>query len=159
MKKLIFLVLLTLLVSANAMAMKSMDHSTMATDHGSMQMAADGSMDHSNGEMGGVIMLQDDVVDGVKAAAHLMGMKGGMEPMLMVMFTDVKSGTLISDGHCALKVEAPDQKISKPEMMMMSQNMFSTGINLEQQGNYKFTVGTKLSDGQKRSFNFNYVHK
>ncbi|SDZ89832.1 hypothetical protein SAMN05660420_00645 [Desulfuromusa kysingii] len=139
MKKMIILALLALSVSLNAMAMKSMDHSSM--------------------DMGGVIMLQDDEVEGVKAAAHLMDMKDGMGRMLMVMFTDVKSGALINEGQCAVKVESPDQKISNPQMMMMSDNMFNSGVKLEQKGNYKFTIGTKLSDGQKRSFNFNYVNQ
>ncbi|WP_321392680.1 hypothetical protein [uncultured Desulfuromusa sp.] len=104
-------------------------------------------------------MLQDNVVNGVKASAHLMDMQDGMGRMIMIMFTDEESGALISEGQCAIKVESPDQTLGSAQMMAMNENMFSSGVKLEQKGTYKFTVGTKLADGQKRSFNFSYVHQ
>ena len=152
MKKLLILALMVLLVPATGMAMKTMDHSEMKMDHKEMKM------DHKEMKMEGVIMLQDEVVDGVKGSAHLMD-DAKMGKMLMVMFTDEKSGAMLSDGRCAVKVESPDEKIGEAQMMMKSKGMFGTAVAFTQKGMHQFQVGTKLADGKKRSFHFHHDNK
>ncbi len=162
MKKLIILALMIVLVPAGAMAMKDMEHKTDAKemDHSKMDMDHDSKkMDHGSMGMDGVIMLQDEVVDGVKASAHLMDMEGGMGQMLMVMFTDEKSGEMIGKGSVAVKVESPEEKVGAAQKMMKSKGMFGTGVKFEQKGMYHFMVGTKLADGQKRTFHFHHKNK
>ncbi len=143
MKKLLVLALMALLVPASAMAMKGMDHDSKKMDHGSMGME-------------GVVMLQDEVVDGVKASAHLMEMEGGMGQMIMVMFTEVDGGKMITKGRVAVKIESPDEKVSEAKKMKKSKGMFGTGVKFDQKGMYHFKVGTKLADGEKRTFHFHH---
>ena len=157
MKKLLILALMIMLVPAAAMAMKDMENGKMDMDHGKMDMDH-GKMDMDHGKMGmeGVVMLQDEVVDGVKGSAHLMDMEGGMGQMLMVMFTDAKSGEMITTGAVALKIESPDEKTGAAQKMTKSKGMFGADVKFEQQGMHHFMVGTKLADGKKRTFHFHY---
>ena len=150
MRKLIILALMVAMVPTTAMAMKEMEHKDggMAKDHAGMKM------DHGSMGMEGVTMLQDEVVDGVKGAAHLMDMEGGMGQMLMVMFTNEKTGNMISKGKVAVKIESPDENVGDAKKMKKSKGMFGTGVKFEQKGIYHFKVGTKLEDGVKRQFNF-----
>jgi hypothetical protein len=151
--------LLVLLVPVAALAMK-MDDSSKAMDHGSMKMDdSSKTMDHGSMGMQGVVMLQDEVVNGVKASAHLMDMEGGMGQMLMVMFTDEKSGEMIMKGQVAVKVQTPDEKTGEAQAMKKSKGMFGAGVKFEQKGTYQFMVGTKLADDEKRTFNFHYDNK
>ena len=145
MKKMMILVLMAMLIPMTSMAMQEMENKNeaMQMDQGSMGME-------------GVLLLQEEVVDGVKAAAHLMDGENGMGKMLMLMFTDEKSGAMISSGRVAVKVESPDEKLGDAQMMMKSKGMFGTAVKFDQQGVYHFKVGTKLEDGQKRSFKFFY---
>lgn len=144
MKRLLVITLMAMLVPVGAMAMKDMDHKSdaKAMDHGSMGME-------------GVVMLQDEVVEGVKGSAHLMDDKK-MGQMLMVMFTEEGSGKMLSKGRVAVKVEAPDESVSDPQKMMKSKGMFGAGVKLDQKGVYHFKVGTKLADGKKRTFHFHH---
>ena len=145
MKRMMILVLMAMLIPMTSMAMQEMENKNeaMQMDQGSMGME-------------GVLLLQEEVVDGVKAAAHLMDGENGMGKMLMLMFTDEKSGAMISSGRVAVKVESPDEKLGDAQMMMKSKGMFGTAVKFDQQGVYHFKVGTKLEDGQKRSFKFFY---
>lgn len=151
MKKWIFIVLIAmvLMVANTTMAMKSMDHSKMGHDS-SMAMGGD------------TIMLQDTEVDGIVASAHLMNVKEkmaghGMSTThhFMVGFMD-EAKKMVSTGQVALKVEAPDGKVSKPNKLMGMSGQFGTDITLDQQGMYHFMVGTKLADGNKRMFHMHY---
>jgi len=153
MKKLLILALMVMLVPASAMAMKEMGDKNdgMKMDHKDMKM------DHGAMGMEGVMMLQDEVVDGVKGAAHLMDAKMGK--MLMLMFTDEKTGAMISEGRCAVKVKSLDEKVGEAQMMMPSQGMFGVGVALDQKGMYRFEVGTKLADGKKRVFHMHFENK
>ncbi len=160
MKKLLIFALMLMLVPASAMAMKGMEgmeRGKKEMEHGK-KMGMDKKMEHGGGMgMKGVIMLQDDVVDGVKGAAHLMDMKNGKGQMLMLMFTDAKSGSMITDGSVAVKIEDPDEHVSKAKKMKKSKGMFGTPVSFDKKGEYHFTVGTKLSDGEKRKFDFHYT--
>ena len=150
MKRLMILALLIALLPATTMAMKGMEHKDgdMSKESGAMKM------DHGSMGMEGVMMLQDEVVDGVKGAAHLMDMEGGMGQMLMVMFTNEKTGNMISKGKVAVKIESPDENVGDAKKMKKSKGMFGTGVKFEQKGIYHFKVGTKLEDGVKRQFHF-----
>ncbi|WP_020677953.1 hypothetical protein [Geopsychrobacter electrodiphilus] len=146
MKKLLILALMVVLVPATGMAMKAMDNKDMKMDKGSMEKSG----------MSGVVMLQDEVVDGVKGAAHLMDAKDGKGQMLMVMFTDEKTGAMISEGRCAVKIESPDEKLGEAQKMMTHDGMFGTSVSFTQKGMHHLNVGTKLADGKKRAFHFHY---
>lgn len=146
MKKMILMVLMTMLIPAAA-AM-AMDHSKMAMDNDAKTM--------NHGGMTGMVMLKDAVVDGVKGAGHLMDAPDGQGQMLMVMFTNEKSGAMITEGRCAVKTETPDGQVGEPLMLMEKNGMFSAKVSLEQKGLHRFVVGTKLADGQKRSFTFEH---
>ncbi len=149
MKKLLMLLLVTMLIPTVTMAMdhkkdsKDMDHKIESKE-----------MDHGSMGMEGVVMLQDEVVNGVKGSEKKKDMDGGMGQMLMVMFTEEKSGKMITKGKVAVKVESPDEKIGDAKKMKKSKGMFGTGVKLDQKGVYHFKVGTKLADGEKRTFHF-----
>jgi len=155
MKKLLILALMVMLVPTTAMAMKGMEGKSdgMAMDQKDMKM------DHGNMAMKGVIVLQDEVVDGVKGVGHLMDAKDGMGKMLMVMFTDEMTGDMISEGRCAVKTKSPDAKVGEAQMMMPNQGMFGAGVTFDQKGMYSFEVGTKLADGKKRVFHMHFENK
>ena len=148
MKQMMILILMAMLIPVTSMAMQDMEKK-----NDSMQMGQ-GSMG-----MEGVLLLQEEVVDGVKAAAHLMDGKDGMGKMLMLMFTDEKSGAMISSGRVAVKVVSPDEKVGDAQMMMKSKGMFGTAVKFDQKGVYHFKVGTNLEDDVKRSFKFYYEAK
>lgn len=146
-KQLMALVIVTILLApAGVLAMK----------HGSMPGA-------SGMDMGGeMIMLQDQTVDGVVGAAHLMDVKAkmaehgmSMTHHIMVGFmTDAKEA--ISKGQVAVKVKSPDGEVGKAVKMMGMEGSFGVDITLDQKGAYQFIIGTKLADGKKRTFTFHY---
>lgn len=145
MKKQILVIMLAMmLIPAAAMAMKGMNHG------GGMSMGGD------------MIMLQDVEVDGVMASGHMLDVKAkmaehGMKEThhFMVGFMN-SEGEGISEGQVALKIEAPDGTVGKPIRLMGMSGAFGHDITLDKKGMYKFTVGTKLADGKKRSFTMQY---
>ena len=149
MKKQILAMMLMAMLMVPA-AVLAMDHSKMEHDGSGMSMG------------GGMIMLQDVEVDGVMASGHMFdtrekmakhGMKETHHFMVGFMDTD---GNGLSEGQVALKIEAPDGTVSKPIRLMGMSGAFGSDITLDQKGKYTFTVGTKLSDGKKRSFSMHY---
>ena len=170
MKKQIVLVMMVLLmIPAAVMAMnhdgnKGMD---MDMDHGSMEkMEHGGGMEMGGMTMGGnMIMLQDEEVDGVMGSAHLLDIKAKMAEHgmpathhLMIGFMNGE-GDAMAKGTVAVKIEAPDGKVSKPIMMMGMKEAFGADVTLDQKGMYHFKIGTKLADGQKRTFHMHYDNK
>ena len=145
MRKLLIVALMATMFPTTGMAMKDMEHKNdnPTAERGSMAMD-------------GVQLLQEMIIDGVKATAHLMNSKDGMGKMLMILFTDEKSGAMISEGRVAVKIESPDQKVSEAQKMMKSDGMFGSNVSFDQKGTYKFSVGTMLEDGKKRVFQFHY---
>lgn len=146
MKKLILTALVVVLVPVAALAM---DHSKMAMDNDAKKM------DH--GGMKDMVMLADQTTDGVKATGHLMAGGDGHGQELMLMFVDATSGAMISKGQVAVKVTSPDGKVGEAQRMTLAKGMFSAPVMLMAAGDYTFTVGTKLADGQKRTFVFPYT--
>ncbi len=161
--------LLFLVVAAAAM-----EHGSMNMDHGKMGMPHSSSgmdhgamgMDHGAMSMqGGMIMLGDEVQDGVKAMVHLKDVKESMAKMgmtgtthhFMVMFEDQATGKAIDSGSVAVKIHGPDGKEMKPVKLMGMQGHFGADVDLKTPGQYHFTIGTKLADDTKRQFEFDYT--
>ena len=135
-------------------------------DHGKMQGMDHGSMPAMNGMM----MLGNQTENGVTAMAHIKDIHEGMAKMgmdqthhFMVMFTDTATGKPIAEGTVAVKIKDPSGKVGKPiQLMGMNMGMgagFGSDITLPAKGTYEFTVGTKLQDGKKRQFHFEFDNK
>lgn len=123
---------------------------------------------------GDMTKIGEQVVDGVKAMAHIMVYgesarasmaKMGMDTThhLMMLFVDVQSGRPITGGSAALKIQTKDGETSKPiKLMQMKMAMgagFGSDITLPEKGEFTFLVGTKLDDSKKRQFEFNFESK
>jgi hypothetical protein len=167
MKKHHFVFVLALLLSLSLpLSAIAMSHGDSGHDHGSKKAMDHGKMegmDHGKMAMeGSMIMLQEEEVDGVSASAHLMDVKEKMAEHgmsqthhIMISFMDAE-GHRIETGSAAVKIESPDEKVGKPIKMMAMDGHFGADITLDQKGTYHFKVGTKLPDGQKRTFHFHY---
>ncbi len=112
----------------------------------------------------GMIMLGEEVQDGVKAMFHLMNIDPKVMPVgqksthhLMVMLTDVESGKVIDSGTVAVKITAPDEKESKPLRLMGMQGHFGADVTLDQPGIWHFRIATRLADGKVRQFHSHHV--
>ena len=115
--------------------------------HGDEKVAAD------------MIMIGEQVVDGVKGMAHLKDVKDAMAKMgmkethhFMMMFRNVKEGKAITTGSVAVKIKGPDGKEGPAIKLMGMEEHFGADVVLDKKGTYVFTVGTQLSDGVKRQF-------
>ena len=171
------LVLMALLIGLpfTALAMshgddKEMKHGDMKHEDMKHDDMKHGSMDHGEhggmGMEGDMIMLGNVVKDGVKAMAHLKDVGKAMAQMgmpathhIMVMFVDQASGDPIESGAAAVKIERPDGTESGPIKLMGMQGHFGADIELAEPGKYEFKVGTKLADGKKRQFEFEFTLK
>lgn len=181
MKKLMIALTITaMLMPVSGFAMKHMegeDHGKMdmkheGMEHGDMKDMDHGDMKHEGMEhgsgmsMGGdMIMLKDQEVDGVMGSAHLMDVKEKMAKYnmpqthhFMVGFMDNK-GDEIKEGTVAIKITGPDGKESDPIKLMAMDGMFGSDVTLDKPGMYHIMVGTKLADGQKRTFMYMYDNK
>jgi len=151
-------------LSVMAMSHEKMDHSSME-NHGTMENHA--SMNHDSMEMAGdTAMLGNDIQENVKAMAHLKDVQAAMAKMgmkethhFMVMFVDSATGEPIEHGSAALKIVSPSGMESGPVKLIGMQGHFGADITLNEKGNYTFTVGTKLADGEKRQFQFTHTLK
>ena len=136
-----------------------------AVDHDKMS-----GMDHS--KMAGMsgdaktIMLKDNIQDGVKGAAHLADISKAMADMgmkathhFMVMFTEEKGGKAITSGAAAVKLSDPAGVIGAATPLMAMGDGFGVDLTLTKPGKYTLEVGTKLADGKKRQFRFEYTAK
>ncbi len=144
-----------------ALGMNSHDGHDLAgkMDQGSMQQME--GMEHGQK---GMIMLGEEVQDGVKAMFHLMTSDPEVMPAghkathhLMVMLNDAKTGKVIDGGTVAVKITSPDEKESKPLRLMGMQGHFGTDVTLDQPGIWHFRVATKLADGKVRQYHSHYV--
>jgi len=149
--------LLAILLTAPAIA-GAMDHDKMAgMDHSTMAgMSGDAKM----------IMLNDNIQDGVKGSAHLADITKAMADMgmkathhFMVMFTEVKGGKSIAGGVVAVKLTGPAGATGETTKLMAMGDGFGADMTLGKPGKYAFEVGTQLADGKKRQFHFEYIAK
>lgn len=137
----------------------AVSHEHQGMDHGTMN-----KMDH--GARGGMAMLGDVTLEGVKAMAHLNDVgaamkKAGLDAThhLMVAFADAKTGKQITEGSVAAKITGPDGKAGGPVKLVGMEGHFGADIALKQKGDYTFEVGSKLPDGKVRQFEFKHTLK
>ncbi len=172
MRKLMNLVVATLLVGALPLGAAAMDHQQHGgsmdmngkQQHGSMNMEG---MDHGGMSMGqGAVMLGKQTVEGVTASAHLYdigqatansGMKASHH--FMVGFVDAASGKPMEDGTVAVKVAGPEGYQAGPVQLMPMGGELGANLTLPEKGAYEFAVGSKLADGKTRQFKFSYLLK
>lgn len=136
-------------------------------EHGGSGTMQEGqAMQHGGMMMGGMIMLEVKTEDGVQGMVHLKDVGEAMAKMgrkenfhFMVMFNDNSTGDPIVKGTAALKITDPAGKESEPLALMPMDDMFGADIALTGKGVYRFTVGTRLADGKKRQFVFEYTLK
>ncbi len=186
MKKQILTLMLTtlLVIPATLLAMShgddgkkmDMDHGKeMAMDHGEKKGHDMDKMDHGNMKGmdhagmsmdGKMIMLGNEDVDGVKGMFHLNDVQEqmaahGMKETHHIMgaFVDVASGDTIESGTVAVKIEDPDENVSKAIKMMGMEGHFGVDITLDKKGMYHFKIGTKLADGKKRTYHMHFENK
>jgi hypothetical protein len=149
------LLTLGLPLAALAASHEGMNHDKMeGMDHGGMAMEGD------------MLMLGEDTEEGVKAMAHLKDVKEAMGKMgmpqthhFMVMFMDVESGKAIEAGTVAVKIKGPSGNEGEAIKLMGMQGHFGADIALSEKGVYTFNLGTKLADGKKRQFEFEFTFK
>jgi len=157
MKKKLLQLITTLFFLTLAAGSQAMDHGT--TGHGDMA-----GMTHSGMEMGGEdIMLPEATVKGVKAMAKLRDISKAMAEAgmnmthhFMVAFSDAATGKALDSGVVAVKVVDPAGKKQEAAKMMAMDGSFGADVALSRKGKYVFEVGTKLGNGEKRQFSFEY---
>ncbi len=150
--------ILTLPVGAT-LAQNTGDHGGHAMkeqqdDHGSMTKPRTKS-----------IMVGEQTVEGVKAMVHLndvgammaqMGMKENYH--FMVMLNDATTGAAVEQGAVAVKITDPKTgKTGEAIPLMGMGGHFGADVILPVKGEYRFEVGSKLADGKKRQFTFQYT--
>ena len=163
------LLALVLATALPALAMKGHD-SHGGSKAPAKEMSHDKGMDHgAAGHMGmsmegEMTMLGKSEVEGVTAMAHINDVREAMAKAgqklthhLMLAFEGAEGK--IDKGMVAVKVTGPDGTTAKPTMLMMMDGHFGVDLELTQKGNYSFEVGTKLADGKKRTFRFDYALK
>lgn len=129
-------------------------------DHGSMDM---GHGDHSMMSMGKT--AHEEVVDGVKATFNVIDIQQKMKEMgmkethhIMVMFTDAKSGKMMSGGEVKIKVMGPDKSEQVKDLMGM-EGGFGSDFAMTKKGKYGVMCKFKLADGRVRNAKFWYTVK
>jgi len=120
-------------------------------------------MDMANESSKATIMLEGDIKDGVKAIAHLKDIKeamarhgGSQTHHFMIKFEADGKNQIFDSGLAAVKIIDPEGNKLSPLKMMAMDGSFGVDIELSKSGKYQFEVGTKLSDGKKRTFLFHY---
>ncbi|MDR3579920.1 MAG: hypothetical protein P4L44_08170 [Oryzomonas sp.] len=129
-------------------------------DHGSMDM---GHGDHSMMSMGKV--AHEEVVDGIKATFNVIDIQHKMKEMgmkethhIMVMFTDARTGKMMSGGIVKIKVMGPDKSEQVKDLMGM-EGGFGSDFTLPKKGKYGVLCKFKLADGKVRNAKFWYTVK
>ena len=110
---------------------------------------------------GGFVLVGEQTVKNVKAIAKIMVYDAEKVAMtnathhIMVYFKNAETGNAITDGKAALKVKDHDVA-SKPMMLVLMGDGFGTDLRIDK-GHNEFEVGTKLEDGKKRQFKYDYI--
>ena len=162
MKKLaVILAAGTLALAAPVFAHEGMD---MPMDHGSMKMEH-GAMQHKGGMMAMGKMIHQGMVDGVKATFNAIDIKAKMAKMgmkethhIMVMFTDAKTGKMMSNGEVMIKIMGPDKSEQTKNLMGM-EGGFGADFTMPKKGKYGIMCKFKLDDGKVHSTKFWYTVK
>jgi hypothetical protein len=77
---------------------------------------------------------------------------------IMVVFTDAKSGSKLSEGEVKVKVMGPDKSEQVKDLMGM-EGGFGSDFTLPEKGKYGVMAKFKLKDGKVRSVTFRYTVK
>ncbi|MDD2335797.1 MAG: hypothetical protein PHD01_04380 [Geobacteraceae bacterium] len=123
----------------------------------------------SSGTMSMGKMIHTETVDGVKATFRLIDLKERMKGMampagmkdthhLMIMFTDAKTGKMLSEGEVKVKIVGPDKTEQVKTMMGMSGG-FGSDVNLSVKGKYGIMTKFLLKGGKVMSSKFWYEVK
>ncbi|MEJ2199796.1 MAG: hypothetical protein P8X63_02095 [Desulfuromonadaceae bacterium] len=166
MKNRILVMLIGLLAGLPSMA-SSMEHQSMHHDnHAAMEHQQANQEDMAHGGMdlpGDMIMLGEQVEEGVKAMVHLKDVRKVMAGMgmnhshhLMVMFVHASTDKPITEGKVAVKIVEPSGKERKAVALTGMQGHFGADVSLNAPGLYVIKVGTLLPDGKRRQYAFSY---
>ena len=146
-----------------AMDDKSGGSKKMAADHaGHDHSGHDDHKGHSGmAAAGGMLELGSKSEKGVEAHADLKDVRAAMAKMgmktthhFMVSFADEKSAKAIDSGTVAVKITDPAGTVTGPMELMGMQGHFGADVILDKKGEYTFQVGSKLTDGQTRQYEF-----
>ncbi|MDA8429910.1 MAG: hypothetical protein M0T70_11710 [Geobacteraceae bacterium] len=157
-KATVIMAALTLAFAAPA-AFAAMDPS-MPMDHGqgAMKMERGGMM--SMGKL-----AHEGVVDGVKTTFRVIDIGQKMKKMgmqethhIMVMFSDAKTGKMLSGGEATIKIMAPDKSAQVKNLMGM-EGGFGSDFIMPKKGKYGVMCKFKLADGKVRQTKFWYTVK
>lgn len=151
------------LLATSALAMDGHEHHNMSESKGHGQMQHIDNMDHGQGMM---VILGEDVHEGVKAMCHLMPIDSKMMPAgskvthhLMVMLSDAEAGKPVDSGTVAVKIASPDGKEVAPVRLMGMQGHFGADVVLDQPGIWHFRIAAKLTDGKVHKYHGHHVIK
>ncbi|MEZ4599354.1 MAG: hypothetical protein R2940_06155 [Syntrophotaleaceae bacterium] len=158
---------LTIGIALLATPALAMNHSHQGHDmSGGMdlgEMMQMGGMEHGQP---GMIMLGEEIKDGIKAMFHLMPVDRSALPPgdgtthhLMVMLNDAATGQTIDKGTVAVKITSPDGKESAPVRMVGMQGHFGADVGLDKVGTWHFRMAAKPADGKVRQFHSHHVVK
>ena len=139
---------------------------TAAQDHDSharkMDQETHTSVDYGDAHMN-MVIIGEQSVDGVMAMAHLNDVRAATAEMkmkethhMMLLFMDEASGEPIDTGTAAVKITDPSGKEGDAVRLVVMNGHFGADIELMGPGEYHFTIGTKLADGKKRQFDFDF---
>ncbi|MBW4056636.1 MAG: hypothetical protein HIU83_14780 [Proteobacteria bacterium] len=158
MKKMTLIVAATTIALAAPAAFAAQDHEAMPMDHGSMKMEHGSMM-----SMG--TLAHEYVVNGVKATFRVIDIQKKMKAMgmkethhIMVMFTDAKTGKMLSGGEATIKVIAPD-KSEQVKALMGMEGGFGSDFTMPKKGKYGVICKFQLKDGKVRTTKFWYTVK
>ena len=130
------------------------------------------AMDHSGHAMESkTTAAHEEVVDGVKATFTVQTMADAMKEMGMEMpkgvkethhisvaFKDAKSGTVLTKGSVAVKVQNPDKSTQNKDLSGMHGH-FGADYELSKSGKYGVMCKFQLADGKIRQAKFWYTVK
>ena len=158
MKKMTVIVAATTIALAAPAAFAALDHASMPMDHGSMKMEHGSMM-----SMGTLVHV--GVVDGVKATFRVIDIQKKMKAMgmkathhIMVMFTDARTGKMLSGGEAKIKIIAPD-KSEQVKGLMGMEGGFGSDFTMSATGKYGVICMFKLKDGKVCTIKFWYTVK
>jgi len=154
-----FIIILSVFLGFTATPAVAAHHENGDHDHGQAQHAGMAAA-------GGMIDLGAVTVKGVVGMAHMKDVRAAMAKMgqktthhFMVMFNDQKTGKPLDAGKVAVKITSPDGQVTGPMELLGMQGHFGADVILDQSGEYRFQIGSKLADGEARQFDFTSVVK
>jgi hypothetical protein len=144
----------------------AMDHHAGHDQADAMHHSGMESMEHMGHGQGEMLILGDEVQDGVKAMCHLMPVDAKLLPSdnktthhLMVMLSGAASGKAIDSATVAVKIASPDNREGAPLRLMGMGGHFGADVVLDQPGIWHFRIAAKMADGKVRHYHGHHVVK